>query len=128
MFSRRVILARRKAPALRRRRWLSTASIASTLRSEAAVDIHPEVRDALAARRPVVALETALITHGMPPPTNYEIGQKLEAIVRAHGAVPATIGFVEGRVKVGLKDEELQRLADTERNKAIKVCPVISSN
>lgn len=121
MLGPRLASARKRAAALPRRRWLSTTSITSTLRREAAVDIHPEVRDALAAQRPVVALETALVTHGLPSPTNLEVAQKLEGIVRAHGAIPATIGIVEGRVKVGLKDEELQRLADTVHTKAVKV-------
>lgn len=120
MLRRQVISARRAVPSLRRRRYLSTTAFTNALR-DTVVDIHPEVRDALAAHRPVVALETTLITHGLPYPTNLETGQKLESIVRAHGSVPATIGIIDGRVKVGLNDNELQRLADTTRNKSVKV-------
>ena len=87
------------------------------LKREAPLDVHPEVQQALANRRPVVALETALVTHGVPPPVNYELARRLESIVRAQGAVPATIGVVEGRIKVGLKDADLQRLSDTKANK-----------
>ena len=83
------------------------------------MDVHPEVLDALASRRPVVALETALVTNGMEPPTNLEIGRKLESLVRENGAVPATIGIIGGRIKIGLKDAELQRLADVKNNKNV---------
>ncbi|EJD04074.1 uncharacterized protein FOMMEDRAFT_133422 [Fomitiporia mediterranea MF3/22] len=100
--------------------------------SSSILDIHPEVQHALSSRQPVVALETALVTNGISPPTNLEIARKLEGIIRKQGAVPATIGIVEGRVKVGLRDEELVRLADTEGNrKLVKVSrrdigPIIS--
>lgn len=94
-------------------------SLTRALRRSAALDIHPEVQDALAARRPVVALETALVTNGVAPPTNLAIARKLEGIVREQGAVPATIGIVDGRIKVGLQDAELVRLADTENNKRL---------
>ena len=126
MLRRQIVSARRAGPSLRRRRYLSTTAI-NALR-DSVVDIHPEVRDALAAQRPVVALETTLITHGLPYPTNLETGQKLESIVRAHGSVPATIGIIDGRVKVGLNDNELQRLADTTRNKSVKVINNLHSN
>ena len=89
----------------------------------APLDIHPEVAHALATHQPVVALETALVTNGVAPPTNLSIARELEAIVRKQGAVPATVGVIGGRVKVGLRDEELVRLADTEGNKGlVKVC------
>ncbi|THH11202.1 hypothetical protein EW145_g820 [Phellinidium pouzarii] len=94
-------------------------SLVQVLKRGAAIDVHPEVQDALAARRPVVALETALVTNGVAPPTNLEVARKLESIVRAQGAVPATIGIIDGRIKIGLQNIELERLADTERNKRI---------
>lgn len=75
------------------------------------LDLHPEVADALAAGRPVVALESTLIAHGMPWPHNLDTGRQLEAEVRAHGAVPATIAVLGGRLKAGLSDPELQALA-----------------
>ena len=95
----------------------ASAALQRALKREAPLDVHPEVQHALANRRPVVALETALVTHGVPPPVNYELARRLESIVRAQGAVPATIGVVEGRIKVGLKDADLQRLSDTKANK-----------
>ncbi|KZW02673.1 hypothetical protein EXIGLDRAFT_738251 [Exidia glandulosa HHB12029] len=74
--------------------------------------VQPEVQDALALGRPIVALESALVTDGMPPPTNLAVGRACERIVREGGAVPATIALIDGRVKVGLSDAELERIAD----------------
>jgi pseudouridine-5'-phosphate glycosidase len=73
--------------------------------------LHPEVAAALARRQPVVALETTLLTHGLPRPEGMQTAAELESVVRAAGAVPATIGVLEGRLRVGLVPEELQRLA-----------------
>jgi pseudouridylate synthase len=70
-----------------------------------------QVADAIAARRPVVALETTLVTHGFPHPKGLEISARLEAAVAAEGAQPATIGIVDGKVRVGLEPNELERLA-----------------
>ncbi|KAJ3734792.1 indigoidine synthase A-like protein [Lentinula guzmanii] len=78
------------------------------------LDIHPEVLDALAAKKPVVALETTLVTHGFPYPTNYDLSNSLESIVRSTGAIPATIGIIEGRIKIGLEKAELEELANPE--------------
>lgn len=75
------------------------------------IDVHPEVEDALASGRPVVALESTIITHGMPYPTSLEMAQSVENIVRSTGSIPATIGLVEGRVKIGLQHAELVQLA-----------------
>jgi pseudouridine-5'-phosphate glycosidase len=69
------------------------------------------VRAALAERRPVVALESTLISHGLPQPRNLDVAQRLEAVVRAGGAVPATIGIIAGRPIVGLSGDELAMLA-----------------
>lgn len=88
---------------------------------EVAIDFNDEVSEALNNRRPIVALESALITNGVAPPTNLDIARKLEEIVRSQGAVPATIGILGGRVKIGLQDKELQLLADTGSNNAVKV-------
>lgn len=77
----------------------------------ALLDRHPEVAAALDAGRPVVALESTLIAHGMPWPHNLETARRLEAEVRRHGAVPATIAVRGGRLKAGLADDELQALA-----------------
>jgi pseudouridine-5'-phosphate glycosidase len=73
--------------------------------------IAEEVEAALAAGRPVVALESTIIAHGLPWPDNLEIGRALEAEVRGGGAVPATIAVVDGRPRVGLDDATLERLA-----------------
>ncbi|WP_372398138.1 pseudouridine-5'-phosphate glycosidase [Azospirillum sp. HJ39] len=71
----------------------------------------PEVADALAGNRPVVALESTVISHGMPYPRNLETARALEAEVRAAGAVPATIAVLDGRIRIGLDDGALDRLA-----------------
>ncbi len=68
------------------------------------------VRAALAKHRPVVALETTLVTHGLPQPQGVEIASELESVVVAAGATPATIGVLDGRVRVGLTLDELHRL------------------
>ena len=73
--------------------------------------ITPEVHDALQARRPVVALESTVITHGLPWPQNLELARTLETSVRASGATPATIAVLKGDVRVGLTDAELEYLA-----------------
>ncbi len=69
-----------------------------------------EVRDALAARRPVVALESTIISHGMPWPQNAETARLIEAEVRAHGATPATIAVIDGIPRAGLDPAMLERL------------------
>jgi pseudouridine-5'-phosphate glycosidase len=76
--------------------------------------IHPEVQSALNTERPVVALESALITHGLPHPKNLDVALALEAVVREAGAVPATIAILSGQITVGLTDEQLVYLAEAE--------------
>lgn len=78
------------------------------------LDIRPRAAAALAERRPVVALESTLITHGLPAPDNLETALELEAAVRAAGAEPATIGILDGGLIVGLTEKELRRLAESE--------------
>src|SRR5215510_6356276 len=73
--------------------------------------IRPEVAEALKERRPVVALESTLIAHGLPWPLNLETAQAAEAAVRDEGAVPATIAVCRGRPTIGLGEEELEELA-----------------
>ncbi len=70
-----------------------------------------EVQQAQAEGRPVVALESTVIAHGLPYPTNLETARQMEAAVRQHGAVPATIAVLDGRLCVGLSDDALQHLA-----------------
>jgi pseudouridine-5'-phosphate glycosidase len=70
-----------------------------------------EVAEALARGLPVVALESTILSHGLPRPRNLDVGREIEATVRAAGAVPATIGVIGGRAVVGLDDSQLTRLA-----------------
>jgi pseudouridine-5'-phosphate glycosidase len=70
-----------------------------------------EVAAALASGSPIVALESTIISHGLPRPTNLEVARDVEAIVRAHGATPATIAVIDGSVHIGLNDEELVTIA-----------------
>lgn len=80
------------------------------------LDIHPEVASALAANRPVVALESTIISHGMPYPQNVETALQVEAEIRAHGAVPATIAIIDGRLKAGLSADEIEYLGKGGRD------------
>lgn len=73
--------------------------------------LSPEVREALDARRPVVALESTIIAHGLPRPRNLAVAEELEALVRSGGAVPATVAVLDGRAHVGLDKDQLERVA-----------------
>jgi pseudouridylate synthase len=75
------------------------------------IDIHPEVEKALKENRPVVALESTIISHGMPYPQNVEMAVNVENLIKEEGAVPATIAILEGRIKVGLTHYEIEHLA-----------------
>ncbi|KAG6336097.1 hypothetical protein ID866_2994 [Astraeus odoratus] len=92
-------------------RRLLSSGIRGLRETGAPVDIHPEIEDALANCKPVVALESTIITHGMPYPTSIDMAWSVESIVRSTGSIPATIGIIDGRVKVGLQSHELERLA-----------------
>ena len=72
------------------------------------LDINEEVRAALETNKPVVALESTIISHGMPYPQNVETALKVEQIIRDNGAVPATIAIIGGRLKAGLTDYEIE--------------------
>ena len=91
------------------------------------VRVAPDVSDALASGRPVVALESTLISHGLPYPQNLETAQMLESTVRAHGALPATIAVLGGVPRAGLSADELAHLAqsDTVRKVSRRDLPVI---
>jgi pseudouridylate synthase len=80
------------------------------------LDIHPDVAAALAAGNPVVALESTIISHGMPYPQNVATALQVEAEVRAHGATPATIAIVRGRLKAGLTPEDIEHLGQAGRS------------
>jgi pseudouridine-5'-phosphate glycosidase len=79
------------------------------------LDLHDEVATALTQGHPVVALESTIISHGMPWPQNVDTALAVEAEVRAHGAVPATMAIVDGRLKAGLAREQIERLGRSGR-------------
>lgn len=81
----------------------------------------PEVEQALAEKRPVVALESTIITHGMPYPQNLEMARNVEQVIRDNGAVPATIAVMGGQIHIGLTDATLQALAQTPPEQAMKL-------
>jgi len=78
------------------------------------LDITPEVQAALDDKKPIVALESTIITHGMPWPQNFEMAERVEETVRSHGATPATIAVMKGRIKIGLDQSTLKTLAQTD--------------
>ncbi|CAM3445177.1 pseudouridine-5'-phosphate glycosidase [Nosocomiicoccus ampullae] len=80
------------------------------------IDLTTEVKEALENNQPVVALESTIISHGMPYPQNVEMAKKTEEIIRENGAVPATIAIMNGRIKVGLTEDDLELLAKEGRN------------
>jgi pseudouridylate synthase len=75
-------------------------------------EVSTEVQEALAAHRPVVALESTIIAHGLPRPRNLAVAEELEAIVRSGGAVPATIAILDGKIHIGLDKGQLERVAE----------------
>lgn len=79
------------------------------------IQLSEEVRNALEEGLPVVALETTLVAHGFPPPAGVEVGLESDRAVRQAGAVPATTGVLDGRVKVGLTEDELARFTPEAR-------------
>lgn len=78
------------------------------------LDIKDEVKKALANNLPVVALESTIISHGMPYPDNVVMAKKVEQMIREEGAIPATIAIMNGRIKIGLTDEDLELLAKSK--------------
>ena len=83
------------------------------MRTNKYLDVNPEVAQALAEGKPVVALESTIISHGMPYPQNVETALQVEKIIRDNGAVPATIAILGGRLKAGLTAEEIEYLGKT---------------
>ena len=81
----------------------------------------PKVEAALATGKPVVALESTIITHGMPYPQNLDVARKVEATVRDGGAVPATIAVIKGQIHIGLDDATLEALAATPGDQVMKL-------
>ena len=83
------------------------------------LDIHPDVEEAIKNKHPVVALESTIISHGMPYPKNVETALMVEETVRSNKATPATIAIINGRLKVGLTHEEIEFLATNEEVKKV---------
>jgi pseudouridylate synthase len=83
--------------------------------NDGVTDLAPDVAEALGEGQAVVALESTIITHGMPFPQNVETARAVEATVRAAGAVPATIAIIDGRIKVGLQPHQLEGLGGAKR-------------
>ncbi len=84
------------------------------------LDVNPEVAEAVKAGKPVVALESTIISHGMPYPQNVETALKVEQIIRDNGAVPATTAIIGGRLKAGLTHEEIEYFG--KKGQAINKC------
>lgn len=78
------------------------------------LQVHPEVQKAVAAGQPVVALESTIISHGMPYPKNIEMAKNVSKIIRENGAIPATIAIIDGVLKVGLTEEEIEFLGTSK--------------
>jgi pseudouridine-5'-phosphate glycosidase len=76
--------------------------------------LSPEVETALAKNAPIVALESTIISHGLPRPANLDVAREVEAIVRSRGATPATIAILDGVVHIGVTDEQLQEIANRD--------------
>ena len=83
------------------------------------IDIHPEVENAIENKQPIVALESTIISHGMPYPKNVETAFMVEETVRSNKAIPATIAIINGRLKVGLTNKEIEFLATNEEVKKV---------
>ena len=83
------------------------------------LDIHPDVEDAIKNKLPIVALESTIISHGMPYPNNIETALMVEDTVRSNNAIPATIAIINGRLKVGLSNKEIEFLATNNKVRKI---------
>ena len=94
------------------------------------MDITPEIELAVHTGRPVVALESTILSHGMPYPENLTFAREVERIIRAEGAVPATMAIIDGRLKAGLTEEELERMcrADGVIKASRRDLPIVVAN
>ena len=92
--------------------------------------INPIVKEALLNNRPVVALESTIISHGMPYPKNVETALKVEAVIREHGAIPATIGIIEGEPVVGMSPAEIEEFGKRKGIKKVsrRDLPIVVAN
>jgi pseudouridine-5'-phosphate glycosidase len=87
----------------------------------ALLTFNSEVESAISSNKPIVALESTVIAHGLPRPQNLELARKLEQIVRAAGAVPATIAILDGKLRVGLTAEQVRFIAENDDIKKVSI-------
>ncbi len=84
--------------------------------------VNDQIKDAVLDNKPVVALESTIITHGLPYPNNYETALEVENVIRNEGGIPATIAFLNGMLRVGLTKEEIELVAKSSiKNEAVKI-------
>ena len=88
---------------------------------KALLTLNPEAESAISSNKPIVALESTVIAHGLPRPQNLELARKLEQIVRAAGAVPATIAILDGKLQVGLTEEQVRFIAEDNDIKKVSI-------
>src|SRR5437660_3980577 len=79
------------------------------------ITLSDEIQAALQQQRPVVALESTVIAHGLPYPANIEVARAMEAAIRAEGAIPAAVGILNGKIVIGLSQEEIQHLGTAQQ-------------
>lgn len=94
-----------------------------------AITVHPEVSEAVTTGKPVVALESTIISHGLPRPENLRVAQEVETVVRSRGAIPATIAVLDGQILVGLEPEQLAAVAtrDDILKAGVRDLPIVAS-
>ncbi|GMF22959.1 unnamed protein product [[Candida] boidinii] len=85
------------------------------------VQVSDEVRQSLLENKPVLALESTIITHGLPYPDNINMANKVESLIRSHNVTPATISFINGTPKVGLSQSEIETLGDINNYDSLKI-------
>ena len=96
--------------------------------NQSGLDLSPAVRSALAEGRPVAALESTIISHGLPRPRNLEAAKDFEEILQLHGVVPATVAVINGRPTVGLTEDQLELIANTDIPKAsVRDLPILQA-
>lgn len=112
-----------RAPCLQQRNLLTSLARRRCISSNSSLfKVSDEVQDAIHSKKPVVALETTIYTHGFPYPDNVALASYLESVVRVNGGMPATIGVLNGVAKVGLNPDELIELAsNVSKQETMKV-------
>lgn len=98
------------------------------MKMQTGLNIHPDVMQAIKSNRPVAALESTIISHGLPRPRNMQAAQKFEEILRAAGVIPATVAVIEGVPTVGLTQEQLELIANQDIPKAsVRDLPILAA-